>query len=359
MHTTLMVAAAAALTTPQPTTSPVGVTHARVEIPARPSGLAETVQAALTSRSGAFWVAWSVPTHSEEFACCGSFEKEGGTAGCRLEDREGSYSTGRRDAALPLEGSGRIRVLLRGEGGQVGRVRAFSEGCVLDAGDLPFLWLGDRSPAESVALLSPLAAPPPGGGEGGLVGWEVESWATTAIAFHADPSADTALERLVDPRQPLERRRHAAFWLGQERGEHGYQVLRRLVREDPEPRFREHVLFALSCSRQPQAVDDLIDRARHDPNGRVRGQALFWLAQTAARRALGTLRAALDDDPEIEVKKKAVFALSLLPKDEGVPLLISLAETHRSREVRKQAMFWLGQSQDPRALAFFEEVLGR
>jgi hypothetical protein len=25
--------------------------------------------------------------------------------------------------------------------------------------------------------------------------------------------------------------------------------------------------------------------------------------------------------------------------------------------VRKQAMFWLGQSRDPRALAFFEEVL--
>jgi hypothetical protein len=28
-------------------------------------------------------------------------------------------------------------------------------------------------------------------------------------------------------------------------------------------------------------------------------------------------------------------------------------------EVRKTAMFWLGQSGDPRALASFEEVLGR
>ena len=59
------------------------------------------------------------------------------------------------------------------------------------------------------------------------------------------------------------------------------------------------------------------------------------------------------------MKKKAVFALSQLPKDEGVPLLIKVAETHRSYEVRKQAMFWLGQSQDPRALAFFEAVLKR
>jgi hypothetical protein len=33
--------------------------------------------------------------------------------------------------------------------------------------------------------------------------------------------------------------------------------------------------------------------------------------------------------------------------------------TNSNREVRKQAFFWLGQTYDPRALAFFEEVLGR
>ncbi len=47
----------------------------------------------------------------------------------------------------------------------------------------------------------------------------------------------------------------------------------------------------------------------------------------------------------------------VLPKDEGVPLLIQTARNNRNPEVRKQAMFWLGQSQDVRALAFFEEVL--
>jgi HEAT repeat protein len=66
---------------------------------------------------------------------------------------------------------------------------------------------------------------------------------------------------------------------------------------------------------------------------------------------------ALEDDPETEVKKKAVFALSQLPKDEGVPLLIQTAKTNKNPAVRKQAFFWLGQSKDPRALAFFEQVL--
>ena len=59
------------------------------------------------------------------------------------------------------------------------------------------------------------------------------------------------------------------------------------------------------------------------------------------------------------MRKRAVFAISQLPRDEGVPQLIALAGTHRDREVRKQAMFWLGQTGDPRALTFFEQVLGR
>jgi len=72
---------------------------------------------------------------------------------------------------------------------------------------------------------------------------------------------------------------------------------------------------------------------------------------------VGAIRSAIDNDPETEVKRKAVFALSQLPKDEGVPMLIDIARNNRNREVRRQAMFWLGQSKDPRAVSFFEEVL--
>ncbi len=57
------------------------------------------------------------------------------------------------------------------------------------------------------------------------------------------------------------------------------------------------------------------------------------------------------------MKKKAVFALSQLPKDDGVPRLMDVARNNRNPEVRKQAMFWLGQSKDPRAVKFFEEIL--
>jgi len=74
---------------------------------------------------------------------------------------------------------------------------------------------------------------------------------------------------------------------------------------------------------------------------------------------VGAIEEVLDSDPDAEIRKSAVFALSRLPRDEGVPLLIRTARTHSSRAVREQAFFWLGQSEDPRALAFFEEVLTR
>jgi hypothetical protein len=122
-------------------------------------------------------------------------------------------------------------------------------------------------------------------------------------------------------------------------------------------RAMKGALSALAQHGVPEAVQPLIRLARQAPDSKVRGEALFWLAQRAGARAAAAITEAIEHDPETEVKKRAVFALSQLPKDEGVPKLIEVARTHRNPAVKKQAMFWLGQSKDPRALAFFEEVL--
>jgi HEAT repeats len=114
---------------------------------------------------------------------------------------------------------------------------------------------------------------------------------------------------------------------------------------------------AIAFHADPQAVDVLLDLARNAPSPSLRGHALFWLAHRAGERAVAGITRALAEDPETEVKKKAVFALSRLPRDRGVPLLIETARSNRNPAVRKRAMFWLGQSKDPRALAYFEEVL--
>jgi HEAT repeat protein len=119
----------------------------------------------------------------------------------------------------------------------------------------------------------------------------------------------------------------------------------------------EEALTALALHAAPEAVQALIDVAKRHASGDVRGGALFWLAQRAGDEARAAITRAIEEDPETEVKRQAVFAVSEMP--DGVPLLIDLARRHKNPVVREQAFFWLGESEDPRALAFFEEVLGR
>ena len=119
----------------------------------------------------------------------------------------------------------------------------------------------------------------------------------------------------------------------------------------------DSAISAIAMHAEPGALDTLVRLARDGDTSNVRGQALFWLAQSAGQKAVGTITDAIKKDPDTEVKRRAVFALSQLPKDEGVPLLINVAKTNTNPAVRKQAIFWLGQSHDPRALKFFEDIL--
>ena len=124
-------------------------------------------------------------------------------------------------------------------------------------------------------------------------------------------------------------------------------------------RAADGALSALALHAEPAALDWLVRAAREGRTTHQRGQALFWLSQRAGQRAIGAIAEAIERDPNTDVKRKAVFALSQLPADDGVPRLMQIARAHSNAAVRRQAFFWLGQSKDPRALAFFVEVLGR
>jgi hypothetical protein len=98
-------------------------------------------------------------------------------------------------------------------------------------------------------------------------------------------------------------------------------------------------------------------RAEHVPHERRRS-AVFWLGQAAGKSIAGALDSiALDESGNRDIRKHAVFALSQRSTDEAVPALIRIARTNRDPELRRTALFWLGQSEDPRALDLFEELL--
>ena len=363
----LMLATALPATAQQPR-----VVNAKMQTRPAAAGLEKELHALLSAQAEPAWTGYAVPMIAGQHQmCCYSsgdeFAHASGCCGpCRLESSRGiNLSTDEHSDAgslgtVKLEGPNYLVALFRIEHKRVDRIRAFSEDCQLDAGGLPFTWLTNVQPAESVAWLASFVTAPLSDAESETTPNQRPSQhALTAIALHADPAADRALEGFASPNQPESLRGHTAFWLGAARGKHGLAVLKRMAHEDPSDRVREKVTFALSVSHEPEAVEEMIRMARSDPGSRVRGQALFWLGQKAGKKAASAITAAIENDPETEVKKRAVFALSQLPKDEGVPLLIQVARTNRNPVVRKQAMFWLGQSNDPRALAFFEEILLR
>jgi hypothetical protein len=330
------------------------VQNARMETRAVAGGLEATFRTIVNGQSSPAWIGYAVPIiRGDRQMCCWNNDVRGCFLEPRANDRVVVVSN---NQTVKLEGPTQLVVLYRVENRQVGKVRSFSPECELDAGGLPFIWMTGVNIAESVKLLEGIAKDTAGASRDQMRRADA---AVSAIALHADPAADQALEELVASSQPEQVRRQAVFWLGNARGQRGFEIVSRIVREDPSDKLREHAVFALTQSKEPQALNVVASVAHNDKSPRVRGQALFWLAQRAGQKvAESAINDAIANDPETEVKKKAVFALTQMPAGEGVPLLIQVARTNRNPEVRKQAMFWLGQSKDERALAFIEEVLG-
>ena len=422
---TLFLAAAASAQPPR-------LTNGKVTTQAAGSPLSQSFRTLVGAQSDVAWIGYSVPVvDGERTMCC--FDSNNGTTfvngvsngryccgACRLEPSGTETANRTAQPTVPagpikLEASSRMVVLFRIAERKVDRIRVFSEDCELDAGGRPVIWLDGVRPADSVTLLETLAVLDPDRRNGPMEG------AISAIALHAESTADAALDRLVATTQPEAVRRKVTFWLGNTRGAHGLATLQRVLKDDPSIEVRKSAVFGVSQSRESGAFDALANLARNDPEPRVRSEAIFWIAQKndnrssgiilqalekdaapevrkkavfalsqlkddagvaalinvaktnadagarseavfwlgqkAGAKAAGAITDRIDNDPNTEVKKKAVFSLSQLPPSEGVPLLINVARTNANREVRKQAMFWLGQSRDPKALAFFEEVL--
>jgi len=275
---------------------PAHLVNGRFETRSAAGGLEPTFRAAVAAARAPAWIGYAVPTEGRHQMCCwDSTDSVGlGCPGCRLEGR-GSFTMH-----------------------------------------------GDRDhPSDRTLSLE--------GDETLLVLFRAEQGRLDRIRAYSSGCA-------------LDAGGLSVVWLTDVRPAESVKLLRSLVaagvsEEKGDRRVDEPALAALAFHADPSALEALIGLARQGGSAHLRGQALFWLAQRAGSKAAGEITRAIEEDPETDVKKRAVFALSQLPRDEGVPLLIDTARKNRNPAVRKQAMFWLGQSNDPRALAFFEEVL--
>jgi hypothetical protein len=255
---------------------------------------------------------------------------------------------------------------------------------------LPVYWLGRAASGESIAYLQQLLD--------AFGSDDAAERTVAAIALHADPQAAVVLENLARQARSMKARHSALIWTGIT--SESAEFLAAFARDEREPReLRKDAMIAIGIGSAPSAVatlrdlynaltdeeikqqaldavaihgnsrekgeaadaaavDFLVEVAGNEKNADLRRHALFWVGQIAGERGRGVLESALESSDD-EVAEQAVFAISQRPSDESVPILLRVAREHKNREVRKKAIFWLGQSDDPRALAFFKEMLER
>ena len=128
--------------------------------------------------------------------------------------------------------------------------------------------------------------------------------------------------------------------------------------ERDESRASEKAIFPAVLADSVSIWPDLLKIAKAGTITRkTRRSAVFWLGQAAGDAATKGLTDLVDDGNEDrEVREAAVFALSQR-HEEGVPALIRIARENKDPDLRRKAIFWLGQSDDPRAISLFEELL--
>jgi HEAT repeat protein len=304
--------------------------NAKVDTRSASGGLEPAFKALVSAQPQPAWIGYTVPSTRTFNLGCEWVNGNGGTAG-----------------VVHLEPPDHALILFRVVDNAVERIRSLSPDCEIDAGGVPFHWLTDVQPAQSVALLASYAKDHDGPYNGAM----------NSIATHADPSADQALERFLAVDQPQPLRLRVVGWMGSSRGKHGLEVLKGLIASDPDLRVRERAVNAVGSSHEPEALDLLISIARSDKNPKLRAQAIGDLGHKPSQKVVATLTNAIENDSDVDVQKRAVSALQSLPDGEGIPLLINVVKSTKSPEVRKQAMSNLRSSRDPRALTFFEDML--
>ena len=299
------------------------------------------------SKTGSGWIAMEIAAiDGTRSPCCwqGNWTSQR-EIGCSLDKDFRSYGS---TSDSPFEES--VVVYARAIEGQVSQLRVTGAQCPMDAAGQTVTWVGETDDKDALNWLATLASESKE---------RVSHAALWAMALHASSEAGDHLYTMA--RDDVgELAEEAIFWLGEARGQAGYEALDELLDVLPAGETRRHINFALAQNGSNDAIERLFDTARNDHDPEQRSMAMFWLAQEQQQEARELLLEVVQSENDEDVLDQAVFAISQLPAETGSPMLLDLAsDKDASRHVRRQALFWLAQSGDDEAIAQLTELLTR
>lgn len=126
--------------------------------------------------------------------------------------------------------------------------------------------------------------------------------------------------------------------------------------EDPD--IQQQALIALSERNDDEDLKSWFMATAKDTSRSLdaRKMCLFWAAESGNMDA-GDIRSLYADFDDPELRKQLIYSIAEIDSEAGVDLLIDIARDDPSYEMRQMAIFWLGDSGDPRALEFLEQLL--
>ena len=278
MRSSALLFAVVALVVTAGSASALMIDNAEVESTTLEDGLGDWIDSWSANATEPVWLGWQVPmVERRQTLCCGGHEgRRSRTRICHLEGpRRGLVITSGSD--LQEMETDDLVVLVRAAAGKLTEMRAYSEGCHLDAGGRRLIWLDGVDPEESVGYLASLAD-------------QVSALADEALMALAMHATESAAERLVELSRQSDKsqvRGEALFWLAQSGAPQASMVIRSAVAEDPDEEVREEAIFALGQLPEGEGLPVLLELLRDGSQpAEIRQQALFWYVQSGDDQAL-------------------------------------------------------------------------
>ena len=184
----------------------------------------------------------------------------------------------------------------------------------------------------------------------------LKDMAVRLLGQHHGPKTTPYLIELARSQNDPKLRRTAIFWLGQSKDEKALALLDELLTKSEEPEIAKAALFAIAQNNTPQTTARLFEVARNHKSTTIRSQAIFWLGQRG-EQSIGEVVKLYDSEQNEQVKGQIIFALSQSKSKTALQKILSIAKSDSSMTLRKRAVLSLGQSRDPEASKFLEEIL--
>ena len=159
-------------------------------------------------------------------------------------------------------------------------VRAYAERADVpeDLQKQAIFYIGQRESAENAAFLR------------GLYGRLKSPAAKERVLFsvsqmRGEASGRWLLDIAVNSQEPIELRKKALFWAGQQNAA-DLTTIAGLYDKMPDREMKEQLIFVYSQRREPAAVDKLLEIAQKETDRDLRKKALFWLGQSNDPRVM-------------------------------------------------------------------------